>query len=162
LLAVNQPTCLQVACRDRLFFENNCTKEVRPVFLLGKHPLRNILNVLPEWCPVLLLVPHVGPLKQGNDKSQHLAEYVADTVRVGFHENNPFCCAWPFLRSPRFAAIFSFASAASPDIFSSSARCLFSSSSFARTSSRNSSGQRYRHGFLRWRPVGSFSSSSSS
>jgi hypothetical protein len=39
------------------------------------------------------LFQNVGPLKQRNNKSKHLAEDVANAVRIGFHEDIHF---WKF------------------------------------------------------------------
>jgi len=86
LLTVDDKPGFEAAGLLGLLFEDDCTEKVGPRRLVGKKPAGDGFDVVPQRLPLLLFLPHAGPLVKRHDMPAVLAEDRLEVERASVHD----------------------------------------------------------------------------
>src|SRR5262249_38323080 len=91
LLAIYDGSLLHLAGLLLNLLQHDCAEKMRIVLLEWsiEHPVRNAHDVIPEWLPLVLFVPHIRALEQGDHKSLGLHENHLGRANLSFHRPTP-------------------------------------------------------------------------
>ena len=87
LLPVDDRPFLHRPSRILHLLEHDCAKEMRVMPAAGvlKQPLRDAHDVTPQRLPLVVLIPHIWPLKQRHDKPLRLHEHHLRCADLSLH-----------------------------------------------------------------------------
>jgi hypothetical protein len=89
LLAIDDETDLHGSSRLRDVFQYDGANEMGARLGMVGQSLGERANILPQWFPLNLLLPDVGPLIQGDDVAPILIEELADRDVSNLHAITP-------------------------------------------------------------------------